>query len=78
MFPSRPGTPGREIRSEVFHMVKEKKLLTIREAADYTGLPYCMIRRYVLDGSIDFVKSGTRYYLVKKSINKFFKIDDGE
>lgn len=59
-------------------MEKEKKLLTIREASDYTGLPYCMIRRYVLDGSIDFVKSGTRYYLVKRSINKFFKIDDGE
>ena len=48
-----------------------KKIMTIAEAVAYTGLPYSAIRRYVRDGSIAYVRSGTRYYLIRASIDKF-------
>lgn len=53
-----------------------KKVMTIKEASDYTGLPYSRLRAMVLDGSIPSRKYGRLYYVTSKNLNDFFLLED--
>ena len=44
-------------------MDNEKIMVTIREAADRTGLTYSCIRRLCMTNQITYVKSGKKYYI---------------
>lgn len=50
-----------------------KKLLTIAEAAEETGVPYRAIRTCILNGDIRYVKVGRRYYINSESLMKFIE-----
>ena len=47
-------------------------MLTLREAAEATGLSYSCLRRWILAGEFDFyVKSGSRYYINVERLEEF-------
>ena len=55
-----------------------KKMLTIKEAADYSGMPYSAIWRFVKQNKIQYVKSGNRYYIPLGKLNDFLHIEETE
>lgn len=55
-----------------------KKMLTIKEAADYSGMPYSAIWRFVKQEQIQYVKSGNRYYIPLGKLNDFLHIGAAE
>lgn len=47
------------------------KMLTLRQAAELSGLGYSVIRRFCLSGQLAHIKSGTKY-LVNEAVLKVF------
>ena len=41
---------------------------TIRKAQEETGLPYSVIRQLCLDEKVQFIRSGTKYYIYSVSL----------
>ena len=47
-------------------------MLTLREAAETTGLTYNCLRRWILSGEFSYyVKAGTRYYINMERLSEF-------
>lgn len=50
-------------------------MLTIKKAAEKTGLPYEYIRKLCVQGKIVFVRSGNKYFI---NMDKFAQFLNGE
>lgn len=46
-------------------------MLTIKEAMTLTGMPYYAIRKLCIDGKVRYVRSGTKYYLSRESLESY-------
>ena len=46
-------------------------MLTIKEAMTLTGVPYYAIRKLCIEGKVRFVRSGTKYYLSRESLESY-------
>ena len=46
-------------------------MITIKEAMKLSRLPYYTIRKLCLDGKVRFVRSGTKYYLSRESLESY-------
>lgn len=51
------------------------QMKTIKELAEETGISYSRIRKWCLDGTIVYVKAGTRYLV---NVEKFKEFLNGE
>lgn len=51
-------------------------MLTIKEAMTLTGMPYHAIRKLCIEGKVRFVRSGTKYYLNKESLESYLNGED--
>ena len=48
------------------------RMLTLREAAETTGLSYSCLRRWILSGEFSYyVKAGTRFYVNMERLEEF-------
>lgn len=50
-------------------------MLTIREAMELTHLPYYTIRKMCIEGKVQFVRSGTKFYLCRESLEAYLRGD---
>lgn len=48
-------------------------MVTIKKAMQITGMPYYAIRKLCLDGKVRFIRSGTKYYLSRESLEAYLK-----
>ncbi len=53
-------------------------LLTIPQAASYSGLSAYALRRLCADGTLRTVKSGTRTYIVRASLDALIGLDQSQ
>ena len=51
-----------------------KKIMTIREVADYTGLPYSTIRHLVIGGALPHTQFGDRYFVYSGAVLEYFNM----
>lgn len=51
-----------------------KKIMTIREVANYTGLPYSTIRRLVLGSALPHTQFEDRYYVYSGAVLEYFNM----
>ena len=47
------------------------KMMTIKEAAEVTGLPYSYIRKLCLNNEIIFIRSGNKYFVNMDKFSEF-------
>ena len=53
-------------------------MLTIRAAAERASVPVAAMRRWVAEGSIYSVRSGSRFYVSWASVVRFLGCEDSE
>lgn len=46
----------------------KKPLLSIKDAAETMGLPYCAVRSLIKQGKIKTIRNGSRDYIISSSI----------
>ena len=51
---------------------------TIKKAQAETGLPYSVIRQLCVDNKIQFIRSGTKYYIYSNSLIEYLTGKDRE
>lgn len=56
-------------------MKQPKLMVTLREAAERTGLTYCCVRRLCLSGQISYIRSGVKYFVNFERLMEFLNRD---
>ncbi len=46
----------------------KKPLLSVKDAADTMGIPYCTVRSLIKQGKIRVIRNGSRDYVISSSI----------
>lgn len=44
---------------------------TLKQAQEFTGLPYSAIRNLCIENKVRFIRSGTKYYVYSKSLIEY-------